>query len=101
MAEEDKYAPSGEPVAFWVEGASEEIRDAHFKALRWSHVLTWQIDRLQASRLAAMDSHERVLADGFYPDEGRWPFFEMEAEGHFALIAARQLGSGASRLRRQ
>jgi hypothetical protein len=78
-------------VAFWVQGASDETRDAHYRAQRWAHVLWWQIDRLQASRLAAMDSHERLVADGFYPDEGRWPFFEMEAESHFALVAARQL----------
>ena len=91
MPEEDKYTPVGESVAFWVEGASDELRDAHFRAQRWAHVLSWQIDRLQASRLAAMDSHQRVVADGFYPDEGRWPFFEMEAEAHFALVAARQL----------
>src|SRR3954452_14272683 len=82
MPAEDNNAPVEETVAFWVQGASDETRDAHYRAQRWAHVLWWQIDRLQASRLAAMDSHERLIADGFYPDEGRWPFFEMEAEAH-------------------
>jgi hypothetical protein len=82
-----------EPVvkACWVHGASDEQRDAHFRAQRWAHVLPWQIDRLYAARREAMESHERVRGAGFYPDEARWPFFEMDAEAHFTLVAARQL----------
>lgn len=81
----------GEPFAFWVEGASEEQRDAHYRAQRWSHVLAWQIDRLYGARRAALASHEEVMKKSFYPDEGRWPFMKMDAEAHFALVAARQL----------
>src|SRR4051812_43587910 len=81
----------GEALAFWVEGASEEQRDAHFRSERWAHMLPVQIDRLYDARRRAMESHRKVLGDGFYPDEGRWPFMEMDAEAHFALVAARQL----------
>lgn len=78
-------------TAFWVRGASEEQRDAHYRAQRWSHVLQWQIDRLYDSRHRALESNEQVRRAGFYPDEARWPFMEMDAEAHFALVAARQL----------
>ena len=78
-------------VAFFVKGASEEQRDAHYRSQRWAHALPWQIDRLYAARLHAMESHRAVLEAGFYPDEGRWPFMKMDAEAHFALVAARQL----------
>ena len=81
----------GEFVAFWPPGAGEEQRDAHYRAQRWAHVLRWQIERLYSSRRHAMESHEQVLAARHYPDEARWPFFEMEADAHFALVAARQL----------
>ncbi|MEO6714278.1 MAG: hypothetical protein ABIM89_12725 [Mycobacteriales bacterium] len=81
----------GEPFAYWVEGASDEQRDAHYRAQRWSHVLSWQIDRLYEARHAALASHEEVMKAAFYPDEGRWPFMKMDAEAHFALVAARQL----------
>lgn len=81
----------GPALAYWVEGASEEQRDAHYRAQRWAHVLPWQIDRLYSARTHAVESHEEVLRAGFYPDEGRWPFMEMDAEAHFALVAARQL----------
>jgi len=77
--------------AFWVQGASDEQRDAHYRAQRWSHALPWQIDRLYAARQHALESHERVMKEGFYPDEARWPFMEMDAEAHFVLVAARQL----------
>jgi hypothetical protein len=91
MATEDEEFVIGEPVAYWVEGASDEQRDAHYRAQRWAHVLAWQIDRLHTARQAAMASHEKVLADNYYPDEARWPFMKMDAEAHFALVAARQL----------
>jgi hypothetical protein len=99
----------GEPVEFWAEGASrkpratcgsstttperntEERRDAHYRVQRWAQVLPWQIERLHASRLAAMDAHENMLASGHYSDERRWPFMQMDAEAHFARVAARQL----------
>lgn len=38
-----------------------------------------------------MASHKRVMAARHYPDVARWPFFEMDADAHFALVAARQL----------
>lgn len=50
-----------------------------------------QVDRLYAARASAMASHKSVLEAGYYPDEARWPFMEMDAEAHFALVAARQL----------
>lgn len=78
-------------AAFWVKGATDEQRDAHHRAERWAHVLSWQIDRLYASRMAAMRSQEQVRLAGHYPDEARWTFFEMESNAHFALVAARQL----------
>lgn len=82
---------NGEIVAFWPRGASESQRDAHNRAQRWSHVLKWQIERLHDSRRRALESNEQVRAAGHYPDEARWPFFEMDAEAHIALVAARQL----------
>lgn len=77
-------------AAQWIQGASDEQRDAHFRAQRWAHVVEWQIDRLHASRQAALESHQAVLKLHHYPDEARWPFMRMEAEAHFALTAARQ-----------
>lgn len=92
MDEESADGPeTGEIVAFWVKGASDEQRDAHHRAERWAHVLSWQIDRLYASRTAAMEMQDQVRSAGHYPDEARWPFFEMESDAHFALVAARQL----------
>jgi hypothetical protein len=91
MASENDDAPFGEPITCWVQGASEEQRDAHYRAQRWAHVLPWQLDRLYAARQTALVSHEEVRATGFYPDEARWPFMRMDAEAHFALTAARQL----------
>ena len=38
-----------------------------------------------------MASHEQVRKTGFYPVEAGWPWMEMDAEAHFALVAARQL----------
>lgn len=87
----DEASDEGEIVATWVQGASSEQRDAHHRAGRWAHVLSWQIDRLYASRKAVMGSQEQVRRARHYPDEARWPFFEMEADAHFALVAARQL----------
>ena len=54
-------------------------------------MLSWHIDRLYASLMAAMRTQEQVRLAGHYPDEARWPFFEMESDAHFALVAARQL----------
>jgi hypothetical protein len=53
-------------------------------------VLPWQVARLHAARIHALESHEKVSQSGFYPDEARWPFMEMDAEAHFVLVAARQ-----------
>lgn len=93
MERGEKFDPSpiASATAFWVQGASEEQRDAHHRAEGWSHVLQWQIDRLYAARRHAVEDHRRVIAGGFYPDEGRWPFMHMGAEVHFTLVAARQL----------
>ncbi len=71
--------------------ASDEQRDAHFRAQRWAHVLPLPIQALYAARTRAMELHQAVLEAGYYPDEGRWPFMEMDAEAHLALVAARQL----------
>lgn len=38
-----------------------------------------------------MASNDRVKAAGFYGVEDSWPFMRMNAEAHFALVAARQL----------
>lgn len=78
-------------TAFWVQGASDEQRDAHYKAQRWAHVLPLQVDRLYETCQRAMQSNEKVMREGLYPDEGRWPFLEIDAEAHFVLVAARQL----------
>ena len=78
----DQDPQVGDVIAFWLEGATEEKRDAHHRAERWAHVLSWQIERLYASRREAMDSQKQVRASGFYPDEARWPFFAMEADAH-------------------
>jgi hypothetical protein len=90
MMEDDNL--SRLPVtANWVQGASEEQRDAHFKAQRWAHVLPLQIDRLYEARRRALESHKQVMQEKFYPDEGRWAFMKMDADAHFVLVAARQL----------
>jgi len=70
---------------------SDEVRDAHHRVLRWSHVLDRQVSRLYDARHKALASHERVLESKFYGHKDAWPFFEMDAEVHFALVAARQL----------
>jgi hypothetical protein len=66
-AEPDNEPEVGEFVAFWVRGATEEQRDAHHRAERWAHVLSWQIDWLYASRKAAMSMQEQVRSAGHYP----------------------------------
>lgn len=81
----------GEPIAFWPKGASDEQRDAHQRARRWSHVLPWQIDRLYAARHSALNAQADVLARRRHEDEDNWPFMQMDDEAHFALVAARQL----------
>jgi hypothetical protein len=89
--DEDDGRVVGEPVVFWVQGATEKQRDAHFRALRWAHVLDVEIDRLREARITALDSHEAVLAKGMHGHSDSWPFFMMDGEAHFALVAARQL----------
>jgi hypothetical protein len=79
------------PVAYWVQGASQEQRDAHYLASRWAHVLPWAIDRLYESRRVALESHLAVQERAFFGEEDSWPFFRMDAEAHFCLVAARQL----------
>lgn len=71
--------------------ATDAVRDSHYRAMRWSHVLAWQVDRLYQARRLAMESHQKVLAKSFYGDADAWPFHRMGAEAHFALTAARQL----------
>lgn len=78
-------------LADWPGGASLEQRDAHYRAQRWAHVLSWQVERLHDARRRAMDQFEQVRASGLYPDATRWAFMEMEAEAHFTLVSARQL----------
>jgi hypothetical protein len=50
-----------------------------------------QIDRLYDARRRAIESNNKVMREAHYPDEGRWPFMEMDADVHFVLVAARQL----------
>lgn len=64
MAAGDDPLSSERFTAFWVEGASEEQRDAHNRAQRWSHVLLWQIDRLYEARARALVSNKRVRPAG-------------------------------------
>jgi hypothetical protein len=71
--------------------ASEAKRDAQHRALRWSHALSRQVDRLHADRAEALESQEKVRAAAFYGHDDAWPFHMMEADKHFALVAARQL----------
>jgi hypothetical protein len=85
-----EYLPSG-AIAFWVEGAPQEQRDAHFKAERWAHALPIQIDRLWDARRRALADWRGVEESGHYPNEARFPFMEMDAEAYFVLVAARQL----------
>jgi hypothetical protein len=78
-------------IAFWVEGAPQEQRDAHFKAECWAHALPIQIDRLWDARRRALADWRGVEESGHYPSEARFPFLEMDAEAYFVLVAARQL----------
>jgi hypothetical protein len=90
-ADDDGLDPRSDRLTqTWVERASDEQRCAHYRAQRWSHALSWQIDRLYEARSRALESQAAPEAD-YYHDESRWPFMEMDAEAHFALVAARQL----------
>jgi hypothetical protein len=71
--------------------AADQQRDAHHRALRWAHALTQQVDRLHADRAAALAGQEKVRAAAYYGDEDAWSFHMMEADKHFAMVAARQL----------
>lgn len=71
--------------------ASDAVRGAHHRALRWSHVLIVQIDRLYAARAAAVESQLASFRKGRHDRGDNHPFFVMEADAHFALVAARQL----------
>lgn len=70
---------------------SEAQREAHRRALQWSHVLEWQIDRLRVSRPRFIENFERASKAGFYAIDDSRPAWEMEAERHFTLVAGRQL----------
>jgi hypothetical protein len=69
--------------------ASDGQRDAHYRALRWSYVLAWQVDRRYEARRLAHESHQRVLARFHYGNEDALPFHRMGAEAHFALLLSR------------
>ena len=96
---DDGYRSNVDPSDDSVEGEiiavpqrpTKETRDAHQQAQRWAHILPWQVERLRDARLAAMKRQQQVRAEGHYPAEASWPFFEMDAEVHFTLVAARQL----------
>lgn len=90
-ADDADQSPENGVMAYWVEGASVEQRDAHYQAQRWSHVLQWQIDRLYSARAGATGRWGGVLEAGEYTDETLWAFMQMDAEAHFTLVAARQL----------
>ena len=59
--------------------------------LRWSHVLVQQVDRLYADREEVVKSQEKVSQAGFFGHDDAWPFYMLEADKHFALVAGRQL----------
>lgn len=71
----------------------EETRrqDALRKALEWAHVVVWQASRLHDAESTAFASNERVRHGATYTHDHSRPFFELRAEKHFLLIAARQL----------
>lgn len=71
----------------------EEARrqSALTKALEWAHVVVWQTARLHEAESAALASNERVRRGKNYTHNDSRPFFELRAEKHFLLIAARQL----------
>ncbi len=71
--------------------ASDEMRAAHQRSMRWAHALVRQVERLHADRAAVLESQESVQAAAFYGHEDAWPFHMMEADKHFAMVAARQL----------
>jgi hypothetical protein len=75
----------------WPVTISEAQRAAHSRAMQWSHVLEWQIERLRVSRPRFVENFERASRVGFYAIEDSGPAWEMEAERHFTLVAARQL----------
>lgn len=54
-------------------------------------MLPWQIDRLYEARRLAVESDRRVRERRSRGEEDNWPFYRMDAEAHFALVAARQL----------
>jgi hypothetical protein len=73
------------------EGAARRARKegALQRALKWAHVVQWQLGRLHDAERRALRADEKVRLR--YGHDDNRPFFELQAERHFLLIAARQL----------
>lgn len=65
--------------------------DGLVKAIDWSHVLAWQIERLHAAEAAAVTAELSRQNSGEYRQEDREPFSRLRAEAYFVLCATRQL----------
>lgn len=65
--------------------------DALIKAIDWSHVIAWQIERLHQAEQQAWSSEQARRGDAEYRQEHRMPFSRLRAEAYFLLGAVRQL----------
>jgi hypothetical protein len=69
----------------------ERRLDALIKAIDWSHVIGWQVDRLHQAEQEALASDRARRGGGEYRQEHRQPFSRLRAETYFLLGAVRQL----------
>lgn len=61
------------------------------KAIDWSYVLAWQIERLHAAEAAAVAADLSRRESSEYRQQDREPFSLLRAEAYFVLCATRQL----------
>jgi hypothetical protein len=61
------------------------------RVLSWAHAVQVQVDRLNRQREAALAQQERFISAAHYGLEDSQVFWQLEAERHYVLTAARQL----------
>lgn len=99
MSENDADLPDlPPPVAGYMLGAPDDIRNAHNRALIWCQATQTQIQRVRQARLDFMAAYNRAEKKGLFgDDEYMEPPRRMEAEILMMFIAARQLLRAARR----
>lgn len=64
---------------------------SHALVLRWSHTLRWQVGRLRQQRIATVAASQDRRSGGHYSEADSHPFYELYAEVHFTISAAKHL----------